>query len=361
VLSADEMAERIRNDIEEHLDPDEIAVEEAVYELLGMLDGTLDLGSALADLYAEQVGGRYLGEANELLVLGGSEPTPLTEWILFHELIHALTDQHFGFSETLDDLVEAERYHEGAAMQALVEGDATYFQIVYLQEMPADDQVAIAAEMLSMESPVADALPAWLTADLAFPYDAGFTFVERLVRDQGIAGLDQAYRLAPETIEQIMHPEKYFVFEPATLVDLPDGAPAGYEVALEGVFGEWNLKLFLAEGVGDGDAVIAAAGWGGDAFRMLDSGEEVAFAYRFAGDTPRDAEELEAALLETVGVLMSVGNGVVDEAAGSTTFTGEDFAFVQRFGTIVIFTAASDPAAGAALVENLRLESAAGE
>jgi hypothetical protein len=280
----------------------------------------------------------------------------MSQWILFHELVHALTDQHFGFSEALEDLVDAERYHEAAALQALVEGDATYFQIVYLQELPAEAQVAIASEMLSMENPVAEALPRWLTEDLTFPYDAGFAFVERLVADQGIAGLDQAYRLTPDTVEQIMHPEKYFVFEPAVEVELPEVPLPGYEPSLDGVFGEWNLRLFLSEGGRDGEAVIAAAGWGGDAFRMLSSGEDVAFVYRFAGDTPRDAEELEASLVEAVDTLMAVGRGVADEQERSTTFSGEDFAYVQRSGREVVFVAASDPAAGAVAAESIGLE-----
>jgi len=356
VLNEEELGTRIQEDILAELDPAELAVDQQYLELLGMLDGSIDLATALPALYAEQLGGFYDGETGEMVVLGGEEITPLTRMIMVHELIHALTDQHFSFFDTLTALVDAERYHEAAALQALFEGDATYFQVVYMQGLPANDQLAIAAELFGFDTTVADSLPPWLNADLAFPYDAGFAFVTRLVTDGGIAAVDQAYRLLPETTEQIMNPPAYFTFEPGRPVALLDTSLAGYETHEEGTFGQWNLSLLIENALGVGNAAVAADGWGGDEFRILSSGTEVAFTLHYEGDTPRDAEELEVALLEVADEVMAVGNGSANDAAGTTTFTGADYAFVQRIGSTVIFVAASDPIAGAALVEMLRLE-----
>ena len=75
----------------------------------------------------------------------------------------------------------------------------------------------------------------------------------------------------------------------------------GYEVYEEGEFGEWNLMLYLLDGVSDGVATIAAGGWGGDAYRIHWNGTDIAFAYLFEGDTPRDAGELADALVESLG------------------------------------------------------------
>ncbi len=357
VLSADELAERIRSDIEEELDPAELAADEALYELLGMLDGSVDLGAALTDLYAEQIGGFYDPETGELVVLGTDQMTPFTRMIIVHELIHAVTDQHFGFSDLLEEMVDEERYHEAVALQSLVEGDATYFQIVYMQELPMNDQLAIASELFAADTSVSDALPAWFTADLSFPYDTGFGFVSRLVAEGGIAAVDQAYRLIPETVEQVMHPAKYFSLEPGRPVTLPETSLAGYDTHIEGTFGEWNLQLLIDDAVGIGQGSIAAGGWGGDAYRVLWSGSEVAFVLWFEGDTPRDAQELETALIAAADAQMAVGAGLGNGELGSTTFSGADYAFVQRSGSEVLFVAASDPVAGAALVEAVRLPS----
>ena len=349
-LSQEELGARVAAEIDEEVDPEEVAVEEAWYRLLGLLDPDTDLLQSIKALYSEQVAGLYDADTGELLVSDSGELTPLAQTIVVHELIHALTDQHFEFDEVFDDLREADRFHEASALQALVEGDATYFQLIFLQELPVEQRIAAVTESLEADTTVIDSLPDWFGEDLTFPYDSGFAFVTRLVEEEGLAGLDQAYRRLPATTEQIMHPEKYFIIEPGRDVSLPESALEGYEVFEEGTLGEWNLGLYLLDGVDDGEALIAAAGWGGDAYRLFWDGEQVAFLYRFEGDTPRDAEELGEALVASVGERMSVGPSSTTD--GVTTFVpGESFAFVAVDGATVWFVAADDPVAGQALAD----------
>ena len=356
VISPAEMAERVRADLQEELDPEEIAVEQAFTRLLGILPEGVDLGRAIEDLYAEQVAGFYDGDTGELVVASAEELTPLGRTIVVHELIHALADQHFGISDALDGLVDAERYHEASALQALAEGDATYFQMVYLQQLTPDDQVQAMLESFEADTTVLDSLPDWFGEDLAFPYEWGFGFVERLVQEGGAAAIDQAYELLPTTVEQIMHPAAYLTLEPGRPVALPATALEGYEVVEEGAFGEWNLMLYLLEGVNDGDATIAAGGWGGDVYRIHWNGSEVAFAYLFEGDAPRDGGELVSSAVQSLRANMAVGSPVTDEEAGSTLLEGDDFAFIQRVGARVLVILAGDPEAGRALVAALQLE-----
>src|SRR3990170_3716327 len=89
---------------EEELQPDDLAVSQRLYEILGLLDGTIDLGQAYLDLYAEQVGGYYDNETGEMVIMGGSELSALSRSIVVHELVHALSDQHYGFASLSDDL-----------------------------------------------------------------------------------------------------------------------------------------------------------------------------------------------------------------------------------------------------------------
>jgi hypothetical protein len=357
VLSAGELAARVRANLEEELDLEDLAVEQALGRLLGILPADVDLAAAIIDLYAEQVGGFYDGETGELVVASSEDLTPLARTIIIHELVHALADQHFGLTATLDELIEAENYHRAAALQALAEGDATYFQLVYLQErLSPGEQTEAVLESLEADTTVLDSLPAWIGEDLAFPYEWGFGFVERLVEEGGIAAVDQAYELLPTTVEQIMHPNAYFILEPARPVELSATALDGYEVYEEGEFGEWNLMLYLLDGIGDGDAVVAAGGWGGDAYRLHWDGSRVALVYLFEGDAPRDAEELAPALVDSLQASMAVGAPVSDEKAGTTVLEGADFAFIQQVGGQVLLVVADDPAAGRALVQALRLE-----
>jgi hypothetical protein len=355
VLSAEDLSQRVREDIEEEMDPDEIVIDEAFFRLIGILPDDVDLAQAIEDLYAEQVAGFYDSDAGEIVVAGGQEVSPLTRSVIVHELIHALTDQHFGFGAVLDELYEQERYHEAAALLSLVEGDATYFELLYLQDLPVSEQMAAITEMMEYDTSVIDSLPDWLQSDLYFPYETGFGFVERLVQDQGIAGINQAYEQMPTTVEQVMHPEKYYVMEPGSQVQLAATPVDGYEIYEEGVFGEWSLRIYLLDGTSTGNAVVASSGWGGDAYRIMWNGTDVAFAYLFAGDSTRDAEELESALVESVDAAMAVGRGSVDGDEQSTTFVGTDYAYVQRSGEFVLFVAADDQAVGEYFVQVLAL------
>lgn len=353
IVSLDELAERIRLQLEEELDPTDLLVQQRLFELLGLLDGTVDLQQAYLDLYAEAVGGYYDDDSGEMVISGDDALSPLSKTIVVHELIHALTDQHFGFAGMLDTLVEEERFHEASALQALAEGDALYYQLVYMQTLPIEEQVGAVQESLAADTSVQDSLPSWFAQDLTWPYDAGFRFVERIVTDQDVPGLDQAYTLTPTTTEQIMHPGAYSTLQPALPVELPAATVTGYEIHEEGEWGEWNLQLFLLDGVPPGEAIVGATGWGGDDYRIYWNGTDVVFAYLYEGDTTTDATELAASLTASVAATMDVGSPTTNDT--ETVFAGGgDYAAVAIAGKRILFVAAADPAAGAALFDQLR-------
>lgn len=350
IVSHDELAERVADQIEEDLDPEELEVSQALFELLGLLDGSIDLGDAYTALYSEQVGGYYDDETGELVIAAADELSPLSRTIVVHELIHSLTDQHFGFAAVMDDLIDAERFHEASALQALVEGDATFHQILFLQSLPEEQQVDAVTESLSTDTAVLDSLPAWFGEDLTFPYDAGFAFVDRIASDRGTAGINQAYELLPTTTEQILHPEAYFSLEPGLPVELPVVTPDGYEVFEAGSFGEWNIRLLLLDGVQPGEAVVGADGWAGDSYTILWAEGEVAFVLAVQSETPRDAQELAEGLASSVAATMAVGSRRPSET-GTTFGAGADFAEIRFDGTDVWFVAASDPTVGRQLAD----------
>jgi hypothetical protein len=353
IVTPGELAGRVREKVEADLDTANVDAWQALYELLGLLDGTVDLRAAYRDLYAEQVGAFYEPESRELVVGGGPTLGPLGRSLVVHELVHALTDQHFGFAPWLDELQDAGRYDEALALHAFIEGEATFIQLTYLQGLPLEDQLAAVRESLDTDTTVLESLPSWFAEDLTFPYDAGFRFVARLVETGGMDLLDQAYRRLPETTEQILHPGKYFTAEPARPVELVDVSLPGYEVVEEGTWGAWNLRLHLLDGLPDPDRTVATGGWGGDRFRLYRDGDRVAFAYLYEGDTPLDAGEVADALRAAAAATMGLGAGRA-AGPGVTTFdAGAGFAQVRAGAQRVLFVAASDPGTGALLAAGL--------
>ena len=122
-ISADQMAENVRESIEEEYTQEEADIEAEVFMLLDFIEPGTDLKEVFADLYAGSVVGYYDTDTGEMFVLNdGEDPTPASKYTLAHELIHALQDQTFDLDvffpedEENDDLARAKT--------ALVEGDA---------------------------------------------------------------------------------------------------------------------------------------------------------------------------------------------------------------------------------------------
>ena len=124
VVTDAELEARVREAIEE--EAEDFPADGALYKLLGLMDQEADLENLLLDLYGEQVAGFYDGETGEIVVPARHDGlTLLQQGTMLHELIHALTDQHFGFGAHFQAMLDEERLDEATAYQALIEGDAT--------------------------------------------------------------------------------------------------------------------------------------------------------------------------------------------------------------------------------------------
>jgi hypothetical protein len=356
ILSEAELAERVREDFLSELEPGEVEWTAAWMDLMGLLDADQQsLLDIYLDLIGEQVIGLYVPDTRELLVRGDAEElSPLSRATVVHELIHALTDQHFDIDARLDALDEEERYDEVSAYLSLLEGEATYFQFVYITEhLSSAEALALATEALEAESPALDATPYSISEPLFFRYEAGFDFT-LVLADDGIGAINDALREPPLSTEQIAHPERFETAEAPLAVSLPPLEIPGYEVVEESTWGELGLLATFGQVIGPGAADQIGDGWGGDGYRIMTSGDEVLFAFVYRGDTDRDATEVADAFVDLAGEVMDAGEG---EAAddGSVTFSGEDFAFIDRAGDTVVFVAASDPATGEAAAATLAL------
>lgn len=348
-LSTSGLEARVRELLDEDLDPDEVAVEAAVLTLLGLLPDGTDLGSLYGDLYAEQVLGFYDGDTGELVVRADSAELSATSKVtLVHELVHALTDQHFGFNSRFEEAQDGARYDEAAAIQALVEGDATYFQFVYTQqEMSVFELLQLAAETIDADTAVFDSAPSVLQDQLIFPYDAGYTFVELLVDGGGIAAVDAAYLDPPTTTYDILHPERYLADRPGRTVAMPAAELEDWELYEESTYGEFGILQLFTDLVDEGTATQLAAGWEDDRYRIYRRDGDVAFVLLVQSESEDDATELAQALLLLARDQMDAGEGA--DRAGGVEFGGSPYAFVDRVGDQTVFVAATDAEAGVEL------------
>jgi hypothetical protein len=167
------------------------------------------------------------------------------------------------------------------------------------------------------------------------PYVDGLSFARAVWERGGAEAVRGAWKQPPESTEQVLHPEKFFAREAPRRVEPPAPAPPGSRLLSEGVLGEMLLRTLLEEGR------EAAAGWGGDGFRLWDVGGRTALAWRSVWDLPGDADEFHAALRARLG-----RRGEASWRAGWEVYPGEGASrlAVRRVGDAVDLASADDGA-----------------
>lgn len=277
----------------------EVRAGDAELKLLGLLGPDESLGAVATDTTA-LAAAFYEPRRGRLFVVGDAVPAgpALTEFVLAHELNHALEDQRFGLPDSSGVSDDA-----SLAETALVEGAATALMTDYAAVHL--DPFALAADAAGLDAGTGG-LPRFAVEEVEFTYFAGSDFVNTL---RGVTGdwrlVDYAYReRPPAATEQVLHPEKYLGLEGPLPVDAPAAARGDWKLLDDGVVGEFATGQILQVGVEDPVAESAASGWGGDAYRLWRVGrgdggqccDSYAMAIRWRWDTLRDAREFERAL-----------------------------------------------------------------
>ena len=325
IVTEEELEALVRADIEEQ--SEDFPADEALYKMLGLLSETADFEQIVLDLYGEQVAGYYDGDTGEIVVPTREDGfSLLQQGTMVHELVHAITDQHFGFNEIFQTMIEEDRLDQATAYQALIEGDATLAEVLWVQTLSQQQIGEFIAESLTIDTDAFNDAPRFLTESLLFPYDSGLAFVQDLYVENGDwAPVNDAYSTMPGlpgSTEQVITPDDFGRDLPVD-VEIPDLTLAGYELERTSVWGEQGFRLMLNQGAGVETVAAAADGWGGDSYHQWFDGENAALLIVYAGDTGSDVDELEDALL----------------AFATESFPEDNFAWVDRIGDALYFIA----------------------
>jgi hypothetical protein len=338
IVTEQELEDRVRQQIEE--EAEDFPADEALYKLLGLLDPEVNLQTMLTELYGEQVAGYYDGDTGELVVPMREEGFSVVQRAtMVHELTHALTDEQLDFHADYTSMLDEDRLDEATAYQALIEGDASMAELLYLQTL---DQEAIGeffAEALDIDTAALDASPEFIQDSLIFPYDSGLAWVQsHYLRDQWTT-INDAYSdmpTLPGSTEQIITPSDYERDLPMSVEATAPPVP-GYELERESVWGEFGFRLMLDQELGEDVGIDAADGWGGDYYAQWFDGQNAALLILFEGDTDRDTEELRSALLQYA----------------TTAVAEEDYVWVTVIEGRLAFIAADQPPVGEAILASL--------
>jgi hypothetical protein len=309
LLSPDQVRQNEINDYQTDYSDEEAA--DDIYELsiIGLVNPDFDIRTFMVNLYSEQIAGFYDPEVSEMFVVQGQGFEGPERVTYAHEYTHVLQDQNYDLRHGLnynDDACEVDT-ERCAAVQALVEGDATLSEIFWFQNYATRQDIQQYLDFANnLKQPVYDSAPAFLKEDFVFPYVQGLTFVQTIHDQGGWSAIDAVYHNPPVSTEQILHPSLYPSDTPikVDLADLASALGSGWREVSRNQMGEWYTYLILARGVDekarldDKTAQAAAAGWGGDEYLVLhnDAAKTTAFVMKTVWDTTSDAAEFSTSL-----------------------------------------------------------------
>ena len=291
----------------------------AGFELLAGMTGLLD--EQVAGLY--DPGTRQLRIMARLVPMGPQVWSPLelltgspedrARFVLSHEIVHALQDQHFNLR-----VLGRDRRGESdleTALASLLEGDATAAALAFMiAERGGYDEVAffdtanlmgwlmksamsLARLGLLPDTAMLRATPRLLQQRLVFPYVGGMALCMKAGQRGGWAGIDALYRDPPLSTEQILHPHK--LLGPRRdfpqVLKLPAlGRQLGrpYKVLYTDTLGELGVRTLLENGPPGVNSERAAAGWDGDRYVLYGAtGKPDVLIWLSTWDSPLEAAE----------------------------------------------------------------------
>lgn len=259
---------------------------------IGAIPRDVGILEALGRYQQGQVLGFYNSQNEELVYTGDEELSRIEQFILAHELTHAIDDQHFDL-DRLDELsltCDDERFQ---AALGVVEGSANHFATQVIFRFPIEEIGDIPGGNPAGVPPMIQDLQ-------EYPYTDGLRFVDALADEGGPEAVNDALRRFPTTTEEVLHPERFRKDAPVEL-DVPDFAPTfgeGWRDLDVMIVGELWLRVLLDTKLTQSEATAAAAGWDGGIYRAWTDGEDVAVVLSTSWDTAVEAASFREALVK---------------------------------------------------------------
>ena len=166
------------------------------------LPGDVGYLEALDAYQQGQVLGFYNSQNEELVYAGDADLNRIEQFVLAHELTHAIDDQHFDL-DRLDDMVIRCEDEPFQAALGIVEGSANHFATQVLIRFANPETGSIP------DGGPAGEVPPFITEFQAYPYTVGQRFADALSDANGPRAIDDALETFPTTTEQVMHPSKF--------------------------------------------------------------------------------------------------------------------------------------------------------
>jgi len=246
-------------------------------EAFGLIPKDYPLEQKLLSLLTEQIAWLYDPKGREFFIADWTSAAD-ERVIMAHELTHALQDQHFHIQKWED----AAKSNDDAllARDAVLEGSATVAMIDYLlrdtgkssRDIPNLDPSLLLGDV--SDSPELSSAPLVIQDEMLFPYLAGATFSQHVLRAWGgWPGLHKLFENPPASTQQVLHPDLYLqgvIPKAVNLGPALKAVPHGWKKLDENVVGEmfWHVVFKQYLGVERADALAPL--WAGDRYAVFE-------------------------------------------------------------------------------------------
>lgn len=275
--------------------PEALQQRELVYKAIGFIPERYAYARCAVRIAADEDGAFY-DESSQTLFIRRDAATP--DWILIHELVHALQDQHFQLKPMLQQPISGDGR---AALRGLLEGDAIAVQLRAIEAsaakgqpiaapnshpgLPAEPDSSDHAKATNPDIEPSECSPPGGLADiLLFSYDWGRRFVRILQESDRPNVVDAAFRTPPRTSRDILYPKHFLSSGPYAnqmAISRPRILLKGYAIVLSDSFGEYFVRSWLRRYLPPPVAILAAKGWVADKIQLLKSPAGPAYAVRW--------------------------------------------------------------------------------
>jgi hypothetical protein len=275
--SREEIRAYLLQKMKEDKDADKRYADQRSMEKFGLLPKDYPLEETLVKVLTEQVAGLYDPDSQEFFIADWNTAAD-ERMVMSHELTHALQDQHFH----IDKWTNAAKPNDDAelARDAVVEGSALAAMLDYIlrgkgsiRDLGEMDPSMLMGDVDS--SPELAKAPKVLQDELLFPYLAGTTFTQRVLKaSSGWPDFHKVFEKPPVSTQQIMHPDLYFQGIVPPKITLPETAgliSAEWKKLDENNMGEFGLLEILKQFLSKDRATSLAEAWSADRYAIFEN------------------------------------------------------------------------------------------
>jgi len=292
--SREEIRAYLLQKMKEDKDADKRYADQKTMEKFGLLPKDYPRDQVLVKVLTEQIAGLYDPDSQEFFIADWISAADQRS-VMSHELTHALQDQHFH----IDKWTDAAKPNDDAelARDAVLEGSAMAAMLDYemrgkgtIRDLGDFDPATFMGDVDS--SPELSKAPKVLQDELLFPYLAGITFTQHILKaGNGWPDFYKVFEKPPASTQQIMHPEMYLQGIMPAKVELPATkgvVAADWKKLDENNMGEFGLQEILKQFLPKPRSVALAATWSGDRYAIFENQKNkrtlLEFRVRLASD-----------------------------------------------------------------------------